>query len=70
MDSIYGPPIDMPPNHWNFVVLVRHCYQFQQYIIANFGFSFWLIVEQFPEPFVLPIMTYGATWTLALYVLV
>jgi hypothetical protein len=41
----------------------------QQHIISRFGWAFWQVVAQSPVAIVLPVVTYGEVWTLALYIL-
>lgn len=69
MDWYVGPPSRPPPHHWQLVVhqLPRH--HMQQHIISRFGWSFWMVVAQSPVAIVLPMVTYGEIWTLALYIL-
>ncbi len=64
-----GPPTSPPPHHYKVAVHYLPKYHFQQYIISRFGFPFWVTVVQSPDPVVLPIITYGDLWVIALYVL-
>ncbi len=65
-----GPPARPPPDHCHFVTHYLEKHHFQQYIISRFGFAFWLVVVQSRIPVVLPIVTFGETWVVALYILV
>jgi hypothetical protein len=64
-----GPPVHSPPHHCRFVVHRLPRVHFQQYISTRFGPAFWMEVAQSRVPVVLPIVTYGATWIMAVYIL-